>query len=533
MAEDTKKAGRIRKVVRGFFVALKWLFVAVLSLLLIGGLYFHGPWKVLTLIGVILATLTIVPKPVRKWVWGCFGIIAVILIVWVFLPDNNEGWEPYTFDDELVQMQAKYAVGDEENAAVIYNELLKSYDANDFAPEFMDDDLENLTLSQPWSTKDYPQMAEWLKGHENTIAMLMKAGSIEKCYFTIDTGLALSSQTIDRLDAMKNWCQFLVRAENNDFGDGRINNSIEKNIAMLRMASHQYQHPHLLSILVGISLDAISLVQFDKMVINYDLTEAQLETVEQVVNNNILPRSSYWPIALAHEKMEFKWEAAKYYEINSKGQTRLSRDPTASFRANVSESFKKIMPADWPRYSKLPYWMKKLLKAVTVRTWFYMPSTPERAFEIIDTIHDELLKMPEPHFVWGKGPMEVPVSRIGFNYSRMLEFKWRTGQNYSRVHELYMRVTADRQAARIIIGLRRYKNEHGRWPGSLEDVKPFASAEIFVDPINDGDYVYKLTDENFTLYSKGKNGIDEEGVRRAEKPDGTKTDDILFWPRKR
>ena len=73
---------------------------------------------------------------------------------------------------------------------------------------------------------------------------------------------------------------------------------------------------------------------------------------------------------------------------------------------------------------------------------------------------------------------------------------------------------------------------NGHWPQSLDDIKSLAAEELFVDVINGGKFIYKLTDENFTLYSKGENNIDEKGVRYEKQPDGTKTDDILFWPQR-
>ena len=91
----------------------------------------------------------------------------------------------------------------------------------------------------------------------------------------------------------------------------------------------------------------------------------------------------------------------------------------------------------------------------------------------------------------------------------------------------------------ILIELRRYKNERNQWPETLKDIKAQAPAETFIDPTNGGDYVYKLTDENFTLYSTGKNAIDEEGERNTVfDPNESnwpiqKEDDILFWPREK
>ena len=88
-----------------------------------------------------------------------------------------------------------------------------------------------------------------------------------------------------------------------------------------------------------------------------------------------------------------------------------------------------------------------------------------------------------------------------------------------------------------MIALRRYKNKTGQWPEKLDEVKSLASAEILVDPINGGSFVYKLTEENFTLYSKGKNNIDEDGIRRVTyDPNDFKwpktEDDWLIWPPK-
>ena len=92
------------------------------------------------------------------------------------------------------------------------------------------------------------------------------------------------------------------------------------------------------------------------------------------------------------------------------------------------------------------------------------------------------------------------------------------------VHGVYLRTIAHQRTTRIIIALRRYKNEHDTWPESLEKIKSLASEEIFVDPITGDSFVYKPTEENFTLYSKGKNKIDEKGKSSGD------ADDLLIWP---
>ena len=185
---------------------LKGIGLGLLVLLLIAALIFQAPWKVTVLLFIILAACTVLPKPYRKWFWIYVAAVVLVLIIWVFLPEDNEGWRPYTFDEELAALEAKYAIPDSDNAAKIYDELLKSYDGerfvypdlssvdigdaniveymklskkakpkNTFYPDFWDEELEDLTISKPWSSKDYPELVKWLKEkHESTIEKLMQ-----------------------------------------------------------------------------------------------------------------------------------------------------------------------------------------------------------------------------------------------------------------------------------------------------------------------------------------------------------------------
>jgi hypothetical protein len=53
-------------------------------------------------------------------------------------------------------------------------------------------------------------------------------------------------------------------------------------------------------------------------------------------------------------------------------------------------------------------------------------------------------------------------------------------------------------------------------------------AEVFIDPFNNDSFVYKLTENSFTLYSKGNNNIDENG--QGDYHDFEGADDWLIWP---
>ena len=94
-----------------------------------------------------------------------------------------------------------------------------------------------------------------------------------------------------------------------------------------------------------------------------------------------------------------------------------------------------------------------------------------------------------------------------------------------RVKELYLRLLTDRQGTQILVALRQYKNKNGKWPETLDELKPFLNSDdIIVDPQNKGSFVYKLKDGNFILYSTGLNAIDENGQKKGP------ADDWPIWP---
>ncbi len=495
--QENKKPGIFRRI-------LKWIGLGLLALLLIAAIYFQAPWKVITLLVVLLLACTALPKPARKWFWLSVGVVVIALIIWVFLPDDSEGWRPYkyNFDKELASMETVRSIPNEQNAAAIYNKLLESYDANVLDPISLGADVFNSIYSGIWLSKEYPEAAKWLKGQQSTIETLLEAAKIEKCRFTIVVDLVGPSKSMDRLSAMRRWAYLLVIAANNNIAEGQIDEALEKQIAVLQMANHLYQQPTMLDLLVGIAVEALAIGQFDRFTVTGDATEERLNVVEEALAGAKRDWTSDLPRILECEKLMMKNLLGRFYETNPKGKTRHIRSIAA------------MVPQFEETKIKLSCWQRKLFKAGTVLRWFYMPSTPQKAAKIVDASYEKYYAMADPDFDWQKEPEEISINwtKVRFNYrylgklmASMLE------EPYYRIHDLYLRVDTDKRGSRLLIALRRYKNKNGVWPESLDEVRPLASAEIFVDPQNGGAFVYKLTEENFTLYSKGKNNIDEDG----------------------
>src|SRR4030042_2766636 len=121
--EEKKKHDRVKRI-------LKYIGRSILVLFIILALVVEAPKKLVFLLLIILAAFTALPRPARKWFWLSVGAVVLLLIIWIFLPEDNEGWRPYTFDEELAALEAKYAIPYEENAASAYDVLLTEWNPN-------------------------------------------------------------------------------------------------------------------------------------------------------------------------------------------------------------------------------------------------------------------------------------------------------------------------------------------------------------------------------------------------------------------
>jgi hypothetical protein len=527
MTEEKKKPGIIKQI-------FKWIGLGLLAALIFGALIYDAPWKAIALLLVILAGCTILPRPAKKWFWLSAAAVVVILIIWVFLPENNEGWRPYTFDKELAALNAKYAVPDSENAAMIYNELFQNHNEVTFWDNLPVDEQQKLPMREPWLSKDHPQIAEWLKDQQKTIDTLIEISRIEKCRFPITAGF-IEPEYMKYSPKMRGCAFLLVSAANNDIAEGRIDTALEKWLCLIQMGKHLRQQPTLSDTLVGIAIEALATNQFNKFIVTSDATEERLSFIEHALADIKYDWSYDWPRILESEKLLTKNLFGMFYEINPKGKVRLIRDPMAAIEVQFPQFLQEIPP--------LTYWQKKLLKASTILGWFFMPSTPQKAGRIIGECYEKYYAMADPNLIWQKEALPLFSNptffhQLRLNYRYFANFMAEEAiESLYGVRDLYPRWLAENRGSQIIIALRRYKNKTGHWPENLDEVKSLAPAEIIVDPLNNNSFIYKLTDDSFTLYSKGKNNIDEAGEYETEWAADysgykVKEDDRLIWPPK-
>jgi len=518
------------------------IWATLLAILLAAGIIMQAPWKVIVLIAIFLAAATILPRRRRKWFWAGVGVVVLAVIVWILLPSNNDGWRPYTFDKELSQLQARYAVPDADNAAIIYNQILATCKQKEANEPNLPDRWFDLVRSGPWSSKDQPEIAAWLEYHEDTIDKILLATRLEKCSFPIVADTFNLGIDMNRGSAMRHWAYTLIAAANNALAEGGTNEAVEKFLAVLKIGKHVCQQPTTLDVLVGRACEAIALGYINGVVVNNDAIEPYLNNIEKAVTDIRHDWATDLPGIIDSEKLMLKnmW-GGLFYEVNSEGKVRLSRDPWAMIREQVKKTFAGSTEDDpevkaaKEKWACQGYWWKRFARVQAILQWFFAPASPEELGRIIDESYEKYYAMTRPDADWSKQPQNMPVEalfQLRPNFRQVAKVMARSDETiYFALHDSYLRALMEQRTTRLIIALRRYKNTNGHWPENLDALKGIAPAEIFVDPINGDSFVYRVTDEDFTLYSKGKNNIDEGGEHKSNWPKEDSPDDQLIWPR--
>lgn len=520
-----KKPGLLRRI-------LWWFWVILLTALLVLGFVFAAPWKVITLIAIFLAAATILPRIYRKWFWLTVGIVVLATVVWIFLPDDNKDWRPYQFDKELAQLQARYAVPDSENTAILYSQILANWKQKEINEPNLPKRWFDLVKYGPWSSNDQPEIAKYIKYYQDTTEQLIKASKLERCFFPITADLFIMGEQLERTTAMRQWARLLVAAGNNDIAEGNTDEAIEKYLVAVRMGQNASQQPSAMDFLVGIACEALAMGGINNFVVCGDANEFYLYKLEQAVSGIKHDWNSDLTGFIDSEKLFFKnlW-GAMCYQVNVQGKIRFSHDPSKTIR----EQSKKVLGDEIADGNDIfsGYWCKKLMKAHTIPYWFYMPENPEKLSEIIDASFEKHYAMTKPDFDWSKESEMPPGFHCKINIQQLVEIMAKINKGiYPALHNNYLRIAAQQRGTLLIIAMRRYKNANGHWPEILDDVKTLVSAETFIDPMNNGPFIYKQTADGFTLYGKGKNGIDEDGKYENNWPDKSGADDLRIWPYK-
>lgn len=530
---DSKNSGRKRKwkTFTRIIGLLCGLFCLVIFIKIVQTGY-------LTWIGITVGTLLIVPaflspifgfagmkhidKVLNFFSWGVITLIIVVAGIMLLRPESNNTWSPYKFDNELASIEAKWAVPDQDNAAIRYKSLFAAIDMNDCPDSLFrkDGHIRNELSQHPWEGSDYPEVSKWLDLHADTLDELLSISNVEKCRWPIQ--IEICDEYTVPYKPLRYCLRLLVAAGNLDLGEDQPQKALEKSFCLLRMAEHLYQQTHNLDFHIGFRYELAALQIIRNVLISSEVSQDDMDRISV----HLPTTANNWrrdvSMLLEFEEVRFAHFMAQVYEVNEKGKIRFA----TSFRF-LSEYKQEQQDSGKLRKLMCLYWSMN------------MPLDPQGVWDMADRESTRLARFLESGPSLGIDEDDDPafISFIDFTTKILCNFaRWYAQGTCLDKHvhiyfgKRYATQLIHRRGTWLILGLRNYRNAHSGWPTSLELVSEYAPDEAFLDPTCDDAFVYALDGDGFKLYSKGPNGIDEGGRDGFVRDLDRSQDDIAIWP---
>ena len=486
--------------------------IVVFSVLLLAGLILRLPWKLLLLLAVIPAVGIFVPRNVQKWIWGGLTLFIIGVYLWIFfLPEGeNSSWRTYRFDSEADHVFSNTP----QNAAVHYVEIINTHENEVFSYPYTALEDEESFLG-PWSAEEFIELGQWMDQRKPALAALVQTAKMPWCEFEKPIDYRSYQHQQLRLKLMKAWASVLIRSAHRDLAAGRLAEALEKELTILGMARHLLEQGTLLDQAVGYTLAQAAGRVLHFFILEYGGQEAMLADIESAIGQVDSNWPQNWQLILEGEILLAKNTAGMFYQVNDKGQTRISRDLGQGLHEALGH----------PAYRFLR--IKELSRILVLVIWLELPTSPEGVGVTIEKRFDRYSKMVEE----GKDLEYVdtwPVWMRGLNYQSVID--WNAKQQVSYYYPLRrkaIRLEALRRVTRILIELKRYQLREGTWPRHLEDLLggDLMAGQLF-DPVSELPFVYERMAEGFRLYGIGENKKDEGGIHNIKEGQ----DDRLYWP---
>jgi hypothetical protein len=184
-------------------------------------------------------------------------------------------------DEQLADIEEARAVPDAENAAILYDELLRDPKATSLlsrCPDFLVGPVFNQRRTEPWHSQDHPELAAWIGEHQYIIDKLVEASQFEQCRFPIDIDIT-SINPMGR-GVMRQWAFLLIFAVNNDLAEGRPDAGMAKWRCLLGMTDHLRQQPDLIDNLLAEAVARLALESMARFVVTGDVSAEHLRKLE-------------------------------------------------------------------------------------------------------------------------------------------------------------------------------------------------------------------------------------------------------------
>ncbi len=383
-------------------------------------------------------------------------------------------------------------------------------------------DQQSRAAVRPWSAKDYPHIAGWLKANEKPLALVV-AATRRPDYFnplvsprTAKGPGGLLGALLPSVQKCRELANALAARAMLRTAEGKYDEAWQDLLACHRLARLVARGATLIEALVGLALEQIT-SQADLAYLEHaNLTSRQLR--DRLKDLQGLP--PFPPLA---DKIDL---GARFMYLDCVQMVR-RHGPSAlegladggPVKKPVLEELKGMERIDWaPALRDGNRWFDRLAAAARLRDRAEREKEFDRVRVDLVALKAEALEQRSltnrVKLLFAKDKPKAMGKAVGNVLLSLLM------PATAKVQGAYDRLEQVRRNLHVAFALAAYRADNGRYPAGLADLAPKYLAAVPGDVFSGKPLVYRPSDKGYLLYSVGANGKDEGGRWYDDDPPG-------------
>jgi hypothetical protein len=373
---------------------------------------------------------------------------------------------------------------------------------------------------RPWTPRQFPQLAGWLKANQKPLALAVEASRCPGYFNPIvpprdgNGSAGLINAPLHAVALSRDIANALTVRAMLHLGEGRFDDAWEDLLACHRLARLIGRGATLIEALVGFAIDSNAGIADVALLDGARLTSKQAKACLRdlqalpllpVVADKIDLGERFVCLDIV---MMLNWHGLDYLD-------RYSTNPPKG----KSETWRKIVLAnvDWdPALRNANRWFDRIAATLRVKN----RSAREQQINALDqdiramaekvrkktSLKESLLDVEGSASTWGEKVGDILSSTFLPAFRKMQQAADRGEQAQVNLH--------------LAFALAAYRHDHGVYPKQLSDLAPKYLGEIPDDLYSGMPLIYRPTETGYLLYSVGPNGEDDAGRGYADDPPG-------------
>jgi hypothetical protein len=377
------------------------------------------------------------------------------------------------------------------------------------------------TAQRPWTAKQYPRVAEWLKANEKPLAVVLEATKRPR-YFSplVPTrskkgSSGLIGALLPGVQQCRELAQALTARAMLAIAEGRLDDAWRDLLACHRLGRLVARGATMIEALVGIAIDAIA-SNADVALLERAGTDAKVDAKQ--IRSWLRDLQRLPPMPSMAEKIDLgeRFMGLDCFMLVARGGMgaleALSGGPPKDENPKMKHALDAI---DWdPALRLANKWYDRMAAAMRIK------DRTEREKQL-NQIEEDLKKQRKE--IVDSGAVSKILLALTMTPQKMGK---QIGQimitllmpAVRKVQQAHDRSEQIQRNLHVAFALACYRREHGRYPDKLDALAPAYLKNVPQDMFAGAALIYRPTEKGFLLYSIGANERDDEGRGYGDDP---------------